>query len=342
MSDQLRCAQALNLALHEVFEECPDAFLIGEDLLDPYGGAFKVAAGLSSKWPERVLTTPISEAALTGIGAGMALRGMRPVVEIMFGDFITLAFDQIVNHIVKFPQISDGRAKCPIVIRVPMGGRRGYGPTHSQSLEKFLVGVPGLVVVAPSRFHDIRGLLKTAVIEDDRPVIFIENKVMYGQFNIRPIAGRIDDFMTQEVGDIYPTLILSANEFQSADATVVTYGGMVPVVMEAALELAIEHEIFVDIVAPSQLSPLRADDLLPSLRRSRRLVVAEEGAISWGWGAEVVAKLVEVAGFPLPVTRVAASDSIVPSSRALEDLVLPQPEDVRDAVRRVIEGDRIP
>ncbi len=138
-----RCATVLNSALTEAFESRDDVYLLGEDVLDPYGGAFKVTQGLSSTWPQRVITTPVSEGAIFGVAAGMALRGWRPILEIMFGDFIALGFDQTVNGIAKFRAMFDDQVRVPLVIRTPMGGRRGYGPTHSQTLEKVLLGVPG-------------------------------------------------------------------------------------------------------------------------------------------------------------------------------------------------------
>ena len=170
-----RCVHELNKALHELFERRDDVYLLGEDLLDPYGGAFKVSQGLSTRWPERVITTPISEASLVGLSAGMALRGLRPILEIMFGDFIALGYDQIVNGISKFREMYDDQVQVPLVVRLPMGGGRGYGPTHSQSLEKALLGVPNVTVVAMSEYHNVGGLLSDAV-DDDEPVFFIENK----------------------------------------------------------------------------------------------------------------------------------------------------------------------
>ena len=153
-----RCVQVLNETLHELFASRDDVSLLGEDVLDPYGGAFKVTQGLSDAYPDRVLTTPISEASLFGVAAGMALRGERPILEIMFGDFVALGFDQIVNGIAKFREMYDDQVTVPLVVRTPMGGRRGYGPTHSQSLEKLLLGVPNIVVVAASECHDLRSL----------------------------------------------------------------------------------------------------------------------------------------------------------------------------------------
>ncbi|MEW6094710.1 MAG: alpha-ketoacid dehydrogenase subunit beta, partial [Chloroflexota bacterium] len=138
---------SLNSALHHATDTDPRVYILGEDILDPYGGAFKVTRGLSTKFPDRVLTTPISEAGIVGVSSGMALRGLRPVAEIMFGDFVTLAADQLVNHASKFRWMYNDNVRVPMVVRAPMGGRRGYGPTHSQSLEKLFLGVPGLKVV---------------------------------------------------------------------------------------------------------------------------------------------------------------------------------------------------
>jgi pyruvate/2-oxoglutarate/acetoin dehydrogenase E1 component len=214
---QRRCVQVLNEALHELFASREDVHLLGEDVLDPYGGAFKVTQGLSDAYPDRVLATPISEPSLFGIAAGMALRGRRPILEIMFGDFIALGFDQIVNGIAKFREMYDDQVTVPLVVRTPMGGRRGYGPTHSQSLEKLLVGVPNVVVVAASECHDLAGLLTNAV-EDDRPVFFVENKLMYGRPNRRPEDGHIGELAVRETGTRYPALTFSGTDFTRSSA----------------------------------------------------------------------------------------------------------------------------
>jgi len=171
--------QALNEAMHEAMARDDRVLFLGEDILDPYGGAFKVAKGLSTRFPDRVLTTPISEAAITGIAAGLALRGMRPVVEIMFGDFLSLAFDQLLNHACKYRWMYNSQVRVPMVVRTPMGGRRGYGPTHSQCTEKHFVGMPGLRVVAPNSLCDPKRLLLRAILSDDEPTLFVEHKLLY-------------------------------------------------------------------------------------------------------------------------------------------------------------------
>jgi 2-oxoisovalerate dehydrogenase E1 component len=331
-----RCAQALNGALHEIFEERDDVYLLGEDLLDPYGGAFKISRGLSTRWPERVLTTPVSEASLFGVAAGLALRGYRPILEIMFGDFVALGFDQIVNGIAKFRAMFDDQVTVPLVVRTPMGGRRGYGPTHSQSLEKLLLGVPGIVVVAPSECHDLGALLAEAVADDD-PVFFVENKLLYGRPNRRPVDGWLDDFHCVESDGRYPALTFSGNGFGVAEATLVTYGGMLPVALEAAAELIVEHEIFTEVVAVASLLPLDLQPVLDSVARTGAVVTVEEGTLTAGVGAEVAARVQAEAWNDLrgPVGRVAARDGIVPAARPLEDEALPGVADVVAAVEAV-------
>ena len=170
---------SLNAGLHRALAADERVHLLGEDILDPYGGAFKVTKGLSTAFPDRVLTTPVSEAGIVGLATGMALRGLRPIVEIMFGDFTTLVVDQVVNHAAKFRSMYNQQVRVPLVIRTPMGGRRGYGATHSQSLEKLFLGVPGLRVLAPTAMADPGALLADAVLGTEDPVLFVEHKILY-------------------------------------------------------------------------------------------------------------------------------------------------------------------
>ena len=292
-----------------------------------------MSQGLSDAYPGRVLTTPISEASLFGVAAGMALRGQRPILEIMFGDFIALGLDQIVNGIAKFREMYDDQVTVPLVVRTPMGGRRGYGPTHSQSLEKLLLGVPNIVVVAASECHDLRELVVSAV-EDERPVFLIENKLMYGRPNRRPEDGHIGELAVRESDGPYPALTFSGTDFSEGTATIVTYGGMVPVVLEAVTELILEHEIFCEVVALSQLLPVELEPVLESVARTGALVTAEEGTLTGGFGAEIAARVQEAAWSDLrgPVQRVAARDGIIPSARPLEDAMLPSAHDVVEAI----------
>lgn len=246
--------ERLNTALHAALEHDPCVYVLGEDILDPYGGAFKVTRGLSTNYPDRVLTTPISEAAIVGVSSGLALRGMRPVAEVMFGDFVTLTADQLINHAAKFRWMYNDNVRVPLVLRAPMGGRRGYGPTHSQSLEKLFLGIPGLKVVAPNTLGDPGELLLAAIADDD-PVLFIEHKILYTRNLLQPGIGELLDWEVSRWGAPYPVFTLRIPNIESSNITIATYGYNFDLVLAAARELMYEYEIFPEIILFSQLSP---------------------------------------------------------------------------------------
>jgi len=345
---------SLNHALHQALSNDERVILLGEDLLDPYGGAFKVTRGLSTAFPKRVLATPISEAGFLGLATGMALRGLRPVVEIMFGDFITLIADQLINHATKFSWMygdnaSHDEPRVPLVIRAPMGGRRGYGPTHSQSLEKLYLGVPGLRVLAPCTLGDPGGLLLQAILEDDDPVLFVENKLLYllplqeasnlAEFNFHSYPMFPISYSSREgvKASYAPSFILTLRGAPPTSLTLAAYGYMAHLAQQAALRLAYEHEIFVELVIPTQLAPFEIEPILDSATRTGRLLVIEEGTRSLGWGAEILAQAVEVLGPRLKVARrLAAQDSPVPASKPLEEAALPNVEDIIKTTRKMI------
>ena len=226
---------ALNAALHRAFASDERVILLGEDVLDPYGGAFRVTRGLSTAYPSRVLSTPISEGAMVGAAAGMALRGMRPVVEIMFGDFITLAADQLINHASKFRWMYADQVRVPLVLRTPMGGRRGYGPTHSQTLEKLFLGAPGLQVLAPASMGDPGELLYRAILETQDPILFIENKLQY----LLPVleASELEEFRitthTSSMIPLAPTYTLAIQGAPAPVLTMTAYGYMAELARQA-------------------------------------------------------------------------------------------------------------
>jgi pyruvate/2-oxoglutarate/acetoin dehydrogenase E1 component len=284
-----------------------------------------------------VLTTPISEAGITGVAAGMALRGLRPVVEIMFGDFLTLAADQITNHIAKFRWMYNEQVRVPLVIRTPMGGRRGYGPTHSQSLEKLFLGVPGLRVLAPAALGDPGALLYHAILESGDPVLFVENKLLYlmpvqdestcPDMTIRPCGAKLGSGYILTIKDAPPAVI-----------TIAAYGYMGDLARQAALKLAYEHEIITELVVLEQLSPFEVGPVLDSVRRTGRLLAVEEGALSLGWGAEILARATEAPGARLQAARrLAARDLPVPASGALEAAVLPGVDDIIQVARNMLK-----
>ena len=316
--------ERLNHALYNAMQNDERVYLLGEDLLDPYGGAFKVTRGLSTQFPERVLTTPISEAAIVGVANGMALRGLHPVAEIMFGDFVTLIADQLINHAAKFRWMYNEQGRVPLVVRAPMGGRRGYGPTHSQSLEKLFLGVPGLRVVAPNSLGDPAQLLESAIRQNEGPILFVEHKILY----TRPMLEDKDvvDWEIGKVGELYPTFILRVPQAE-AQLTIATYGYNFELARAAAHELMYEHEIFAEIVLFSQLSPFELAPLFDSLRRTKHLLTVEEGTFTLGWGAEVAASAAEnILG--TKIRRAAALNLPIANSKTLEDEILPSQEKI--------------
>jgi pyruvate/2-oxoglutarate/acetoin dehydrogenase E1 component len=321
---------SLNAALRQLLETDPQVYIWGEDLLDPYGGAFKVTRGLQADFPERVRTTPISEATIVGLGAGMALRGFKPIVEIMFGDFITLAADQLINYASKFGPMYAGKASAGLVVRTPMGGGRGYGPTHSQTLEKIFFGIPNLRIVSPSMFHDPGELLTQAVMEDDQPVLFIEHKLLYGSTLIPA------DSLIETEG--YPTAVVRNFDSQTPDVTVIAYGGGSRLIAPLLESLAME-EIWIECIFPGAVQPLDMAPILASVTRTGRAVVVEEGTLDFGWGAEIAAQLSEKLHGQLhrPVRRVAAKNTIIPAARPLEADVLPSIAAVEATIVEVLE-----
>jgi pyruvate/2-oxoglutarate/acetoin dehydrogenase E1 component len=326
--------QALNGSLHACMAESEQVYFLGEDILDPYGGAFKVAQGLSTTYPDRVITTPVSEAGIVGLGTGMALRGLNVVVEIMFGDFIALAADQIINHAAKLRWMSEDKVRIPLVIRTPMGGGRGYGPTHSQTLEKYFLGVPGLRVLAVTSIDNPGGLLKRAILEDDDPILFIEHKLLYAKA-IQPL-NETSEFNLQKSGGRYPVYHLKVAGSPPPILTVTAYGYMAELARQAVQRLAFEYEIFADLVIPTQLSPFDHYLLLESLAHTNRLLTIEEGTHTHGWGAEVVAHAVEAHGPRLQAQRVAARDMPIPASGPLEKSVIPDVDGIIKAAREMI------
>lgn len=322
--------QSLNRGLHAAMAADARVHFAGEDILDPYGGAFKVSAGLSTSFPDRVHTTPISEGAITGLASGMALRGLKPVVEIMFGDFLTLTFDQILNHAVKFGAMYGQPLPVPMVIRTPMGGRRGYGPTHSQSIEKHFLGIPGLKVVSPSHVHGPGELLGHAIAHETQPVLFIEYKALY------PMALFTgSERLVVEAASAEPDATRIVRNFESGepDAVLIGYGGMAPLLLEVAERLA-DEEINVSIVLPAVISPLDMTPIAREVARARRALVVEEGLAGFDWGAEVAARLHEglFGKLDRPVRRLASKPGIIPTSKDGESAALLSTDDIEAAV----------
>jgi len=335
---------SLNRALIEALQLDESVYLLGEDILDPYGGAFKVTRGCSTAFPQRVIPTPISEAGLAGLAAGMAVRGLKPVLEIMFGDFITLLADQLVNHIAKFRWMYNNTVTVPLVIRTPMGGRRGYGPTHSQTLEKLFLGVPGLTVLAANNYSvgnfSAGSLLKNAILCMDDPVLFIENKLQY----LQPVLTKEDlgEFEVQVLYDEsdkkeeFPFFRIRIKGAPPSSVTVAAYGYMAELSRQAQRNLAFEEEIFTDLVVPSRLSPFALQPVLESAAHTSCVLLVEEGTRTLGWGAEVGIQVAEKLGADLKsIKRLAARETPVPAAAGLEKSMLPQIEDIQETLRKM-------
>ena len=327
--------ESLNSGLRELLEGLPEVIVFGEDLLDPYGGAFKVTRGLQRDFPQRVLTTPISEAALAGVANGMAMRGLRPVLEVMFGDFLALCMDQILNHGAKFRTMYNNSVTVPVTIRTPVGGGRGYGPTHSQCIEKLFLGIPEIRIVAPSVFCDAGQVLRQAVL-DDKFVLFLEHKLLYPVDLLPAAAGLSVETVLDGLG--YPVALVRNYHSRRPDVTLVTYGGMTRFVVSVLQRMA-EEEINVLACVATLIKPLPFDLLRIAAEESGRVVVAEEGCLQWGWGAEVAARMQEslFGRLRAPVRRVGAVDIAIPAARTLERAVLPAGADIENAVFEVLK-----
>jgi len=329
----IRYVESLNQKLHALLDEDKEVYIVGEDLIDPYGGAFKVTKGLSTRFPERVITTPISEAGFTGLAIGMSLRGLKPIVEIMFGDFTTLICDQLLNHALKFSSMYNYQVDVPLIIRTPMGGRRGYGPTHSQTIETIFLNAPELTVVAPSIYHEPGQLLYDVSKVSRRPVLFIENKLAYSQKLRVPDSENdsIEKFQYKRLNKaskIYPTVSLLTDKGQAPDITLICYGGMAPYAAEAAQSIFESDEVNVEILLPSLIKPLPLEDFADSIQKSRKVLIVEEAPRGWGWGAELSCRISEEFVLEKPPLRIGALETSIPNSMKLEKLVLPQTEDI--------------
>ena len=313
-------AKAINAALDAFLKAFPAGIVIGEDIHSPYGGAFKVTRDLSTRYPQQVYTTPISEAAIVGVANGLALMGHRVVAEIMFGDFVTLAFDQLVNHAAKFKYMYGVEKSLALVVRTPMGAGRGYGPTHSQSLEKHLAGVPGTrLFLLHGRTHVAR-LYQDLLFHSDTPSVVIENKTLYTKAANQNWP---QGYTLYESKERFPVSVLRLPG--QADITLIALGGMSSLAEQVAVRLYEEHEIAVELILPLLIYPLNVAVALESLRRTKRLVIVEEGTHGFDLGAELVASLAErwTGETPFKVRRLAARETVLPSARPLESQVLP-------------------
>ncbi len=315
-----RVVEALNAALHRLFEERSSLHLLGEDVRDPYGGAFKVTRGLSTRHPDRVLSTPISEAGITGVAGGLALAGDQAIVEMMFGDFAALAFDQILNLISKSVTMYGDRVPMPVVVRCPVGGNRGYGPTHSQSLQKHFVGVPNLALYETSPFHDPYAQLAEGLGRG--PAMLFEDKVLYTRRMFRD--GVVDEHHRYALrGGSTGWAHVSPMDGTAADVVLICPGGTTHRALDAA-RLLRARGIAAHVLVPARLYPPDLEPVLPLLADARLVAVAEESTEGGTWGAEIAARVHTRIWSHLrsPVLQLNSADSVVPTAPHLESRVL--------------------
>jgi pyruvate/2-oxoglutarate/acetoin dehydrogenase E1 component len=315
--------EAINEALHEEMRRDENVFIMGEDI-GVAGGVFKVTAGLLNEFgSERVRDTPIAEAGIVGLAVGAAMTGMRPIVEIMFSDFTTLASDQIVNQAAKLRYMTAGQCTVPLVIRTAMGAGRRAAAQHSQSLQAWYAHIPGLKVVMASTPADAKGLLKSA-IRDNNPVIFLEDKMMYAQ------KGPIPD------GDFTVPLGKARVHRSGTDATIICTSSMLYPSLEAAESLS-EEGIEVEVIDPRTISPLDDETLIQSAIKTGHVLVVDEGYQSFGVTAEIAARIMQGAFDYLdePVRRYGAADVPIPFAPSLEDLTIPNANGIADIIKEM-------
>jgi pyruvate dehydrogenase E1 component beta subunit len=323
---ELTYLEAVREAMVQEMRQDPAVFLLGEDV-GVYGGAFGVSRGMLEEFgPERVRDTPISEAAIAGAATGAALMGMRPIMEIMFMDFLTISMNQLVNQAAKMRFMFGGKASIPLVCRAPAGSGTGAAAQHSQSLEAWAVHAPGLKVVAPSTPADVKGLL-VASIRDNNPVIFVEHKLLY----------RLKGEVTE---DLYAIPLAQADvKRQGNDLTIVAYSIMVPRALEAAEKLAAEG-IEIEVVDPRTLNPLDTDTIVGSVCKTGRVLIVHEAPITGGFGGELAAIIADSEAFDYldaPIRRLAGRNVPIPYNRTLEAAAVPQVDDIVDAARALAQ-----
>jgi pyruvate/2-oxoglutarate/acetoin dehydrogenase E1 component len=313
---------ALNQGLHNTFAVDPDVYLIGEDLLDPYGGAFKVSKGLSTTYPDRVLTTPISEHAITNFAVGMALQGKKPIVEIMFGDFITLTMDPMINTLPKLTHMYADQKPLPILIRTPMGAGRGYGPTHSQSLEKFVTAIQGIHTYAPTKFLDPSSFIQALILEETTPSFLVEHKLQY-LLRLPTEEEKSDYRFTQHPHNqpFAPIIELKLAGAPAPQLTLISYGYHADIASELVKELAYEYEIFTNLLIFTQLTPYLTPTQLKSLPIAPNTLLFEESLGPNTWSSQMHFQLTQ-ANLNTQIHLQTSTGTIIPASLTQEQAIL--------------------
>ena len=334
---QLSIAESLREGITEEMRRDPAVFCLGEDIGVPggWGGAFTVTLGLEQEFPDRMLNTPIAELGFFGAAVGAAIMGMRPIVDVQYGDFLFLAMDQIVNNAAKLRYMSGGTIKVPLVMRAPIGAT-GRGSQHAQSMERYFTGVPGIKVVAVSNAYDAKGVLKSAV-RDDNPVLIFEHKLLYGSKGARTEPGAVDATSDIPEEDYTVPLDRAAVRRSGSHVTILAWLLMAHFARQAAEQLAAEG-IDAEVIDVRSLSPIDYETIGASVKKTGRVIVVEEGPKTGGVSAEIAAGITEQFGDRLlaPVVRVASADVPVPFTPVLEDAYRPDRARIVAAARRIV------
>ena len=320
--------ESLRNKLFDVLKCREDCILIGEDISDPYGGAFKVTKGISSELPDKVIQTPISESGFIGVASGLAYMGYNPIVEIMFADFLTLATDVLINSTSKFEWLSQGQMKGTLTIRTPAGGRRGYGPIHSQSIEKLFYGWPGIEVIAPNIVCEPGQIFVQTIEKKTSVKLFIENKSDYSVKLLDDNYLSEKGFTKKTFGNILPTVVIeNCYADENSDVTICCYGGMVSYTIDAAFQLLIENEITCTICVLSQVFPTDIETISMFVNKTNNLVIVEESYSEAGWGSYIISDLAGKGKVDLSLSsikKVGAAFTPIPADPVRERKNLPE------------------
>lgn len=326
---QERVVKTLNQTFKELMAQQRKMLFIGEDVKSPYGGAFKVSQGLSDLYPDRVINTPISEAAIVGVGSGLAFEGFFPFIEIMFGDFMSLTVDQLLNHASKFRYMYNEQVTTNVVIRTPMGGKRGYGPTHSQTLDRHFMGIPGLNILAINNLIQPQLIYQTLIDTSVAPTIVIENKILYSLYLREKLPHGFRRFISN---DLFPTVLIKPDA-TAVDLTLIGYGGLSDVMVTVADRLFEEFDIITQVLCPTQIYPFSIRPFLELISNSSILAIVEEGQGFAGFGAEVIAQIAEQSPSLLKnVKRIFPPTTPIPSCGPLEKSILPDVDNIIEAL----------
>ena len=332
-----RFGELINHYFIKLAKENKKIIFLGEDIVDPYGGAFKITKNLKNKFPKQIIATPISEASIVGISGGLSIEGFKPIVEIMFGDFLSLAFDQILNNLSKFHFMYGKGIELPLVIRTPMGGGRGYGPTHSQCIEKHFFGITGLNVFALNPFFPINIVYKNA-FSSKVPSLVIENKLQYN-FILEDIKkSYINNFkITNHENELISTFSLT--EFQNDEVTLICYGGTLEMTLKATYDLFIEQEIACKVIVFSKLNQINEDFFKSQIANKGPVLTVEESSKFFGFGSEIGSILNEDNKFKeRKFRRIASENKVIPASINLENEVLTSSKQIKNNINDILNA----